>query len=131
VTDDQILPRPGTTRPGETYTVEEFERITGLGREARLAAEKAGLFVSTVGKRRYITADNWRRFCESQSEPQVRRADALCRVLLHLSTLPASPDVRALIAEADLAAGTALSRLVAAGWERLPADLRKICESIL
>lgn len=52
----------------ESYTLEDFCRMTGLGKKAIREAERDGLATCFVGVRKFITGDSWLSFLAKQEK---------------------------------------------------------------
>lgn len=65
-------PKPNRTSPiriDEVYTLTEFCRRTGLGRNGVRAARKRGLPVSQCGRNRYVAGADWAEFLRKAGKP--------------------------------------------------------------
>ena len=52
-------------RIDEVYTLAEFQRRTGLGRNGIRAARKRGLPVRQCGRNKYVTGSDWAGFLQA------------------------------------------------------------------
>lgn len=55
----------GVVRAGEVYSLPEFKSRTGMSQSAFTAAKRAGLSVFRVGKRAFVSGDDFMRFLDS------------------------------------------------------------------
>jgi hypothetical protein len=61
---------PGVIRADEAYTVAEFRRRATLQRYALSQAQRAGLRIVAVGRKRYVLGADWLAFLAQQAELQ-------------------------------------------------------------
>lgn len=54
-------------RSDESYTIKDFQILTGLGQKAIREAERDGLQCVWVGSRKFITGTAWLAFLDAQS----------------------------------------------------------------
>lgn len=59
---------PGEIRDDSSYTLAEFERITGQGRAAIRAARRRGLKVRRVGRTNFILGREWNEYLATHGE---------------------------------------------------------------
>ncbi|HEY2838258.1 MAG TPA: hypothetical protein VGJ26_03870 [Pirellulales bacterium] len=57
--------RLGSIAPGHSYPLAVFQRITGLSVFAMRRARRNGLKIRTVGRRKFVHADDWHQFLQS------------------------------------------------------------------
>lgn len=64
-------------RADETYPLELFERVSGLGRTAIRMARRKGLRVLYVQRRAFVRGSDWLAYCDQVGRPtrQGGRAD--------------------------------------------------------
>ena len=55
-----------TIERGRTYRLADFRKASGLGRDAFRHAVAAGLAVKKVGRRKYVTGDDWHDFLDAR-----------------------------------------------------------------
>ena len=64
---------PGTepVQSDHAYSLEEFRRRTGLGRNGLRAAKRNGLAVRRCGRNRYVLGSDWHDFLRRQPPTEV------------------------------------------------------------
>lgn len=58
--------RLGPISADQSYPIEIFSKLTGLGTWGLRKARQAGLKVKTVGRRRYVRGADWHAFLADQ-----------------------------------------------------------------
>lgn len=65
-TDERRHVATEAIRDGETYTISEFKRITGMGKRAWMNACRKGLRVARIGNRGYVSGSDWMAFLKKR-----------------------------------------------------------------
>ena len=63
------LSRALPIRVDEVYTLAEFQRRTGLGRNGMRTARKRGLPISQCGRNKYVAGADWAEFLRRGGKP--------------------------------------------------------------
>jgi len=61
---------PAVIEPGRVYRLDDFQRVTGMGRHAYRSAVANGLRVVRTAGRVFVRGDDWLRYIDAVAEAQ-------------------------------------------------------------